>query len=300
MIDTTLQETEVIRILSFLSKQYDYFTKYINDNIEDVYHYTSLETIKCILNNGTLRFTNINFLNDECEFTYLFIVLSDMIFNYRFKYDKLFCDFLESICSEYCNNEAYFIGAEIKSDTNRQYYISSFSLCDDSLSLWTLYTKDRNFIGCNIGINPNKVSIYDLTGKLLRGKVIYNRKEQENILNELIASWYLFYEKTSLKQEFCSYMQNMLYKYALFFKHSAFEQEQEYRFVYYNEDKLNIQNEEEKPFIDIPFNAQNDIQSVKLSPTLRENMYINDIRNEFQKSYATTQNFSFSDIPFCL
>lgn len=286
--------------LLFFRKLYQHFLHYINREIDEVYHYTSIDTMNLILTNSTMRFSNINYLNDECEFTYFYLILADLLPQYRIKYSQYFCDELNDICSEYCNDNYYYVGDDIKKDLDRQYYIASFSLTDDNLALWTLYTKDKNFIGCNFGINPNKICLYNDDEILFKGAVIYDREEQENILNEVIACLSFKYENSSDKKCFRNCLKKVLSQYALFFKHHAFKQENEYRFIYYPSNEFDVQNIDTKPFIDISFNTEIDIQNVRLSPTLRENCHIKYIKEMFKKHNANTENFTFSDIPFCL
>ena len=286
----------MVNNLIFLDKLYEHFINYINKNIEEVYHYTSLEVMSKILANSSLRFTNINYMNDECEFTYFYLLLEDFINNNKSKYSKNFCKKLEKIYAEHCASPFYFVGPTIQHDNNRQYYISSFSLSDDNLALWTLYTKEQSFMGCNFGIKPNQVSIYTNDNPLIYGKVLYDREEQENILNEIITTlFYVFETNTNFPED----IKTMFGRYALFFKHPAFKQEQEYRFIYYPIDKFNIQNAENKPFIDLPFNTRNDISSVRLSPTMRKNTDLQNIKKLFKQNKMSTKVFNVSDIPFC-
>ena len=84
--------SETDKYLFFLEKQYSCFLDYINKNISNIYHYTSNKTIEKILKTSTLRFTNINELNDEYEFSYLFSVLFDRLPFYRMQYSKDYCD----------------------------------------------------------------------------------------------------------------------------------------------------------------------------------------------------------------
>ena len=284
--------------LIFLNKQYSYFQSYVNKDVNMVYHYTSLDTLSKIIENSTLRFSNINYQNDECEFTYFFLLLDEHLQEYESYYDKTFYDYLDKLCSKYCTSPFYYTGPDIQSDGNRQYYISSFSLTDDNLALWTLYTKEKNFIGCNFGIQPNGISIYSVNDLLTKGVVIYNRDEQDRLLKELLFVIFDIYKKNNYSINFLEKIQIFLNKYALFFKHPAFEQEKEYRFVYKPNENFNIQNFENKPYIDLPFNIAIDIKSVKLSPTLRADTYIKELKRLFNKKHLKTKIFTTSMIPF--
>lgn len=293
--------SETDNYLFFFHKQYCYFLDYINKDVKTIYHYTSIETMENILKTSSLRFTNINDLNDECEFTFLFTILHDRISFYRLKYDKEFCDNLLDVCLKYCDENCYYVGERVKKDIERDYYISSFSHADDNLPLWTLYTKEKNFIGCNFGVDRQSFKTIEYTnGPVWMGNVIYSEKEQIRILDELIASWYNYYEKVKFDNYFKGDIHDALYQYALFFKHPAFEHEKEFRFIYHpaNNNEFNIFNE--KRYIDIKFNLIDEIKSVKLSPTLKENIHIENIKKLFKRYNTKTQTFEISDIPFCV
>lgn len=288
--------SETDNYLLFFHKQYCHFLNYINKDIETVFHYTSIETMEKILKTSSLRFTNINHLNDECELTYFFLILEEYLLCNKLKFGEEFCANIINICAEHCDLPFYFMNHHIQQHPNRQFYISSFSLTDDNLSLWTLYTKEKNFMGCNFGITPQKISIYTPDNSLIYGKVLYNQIEQEAILDEIITN--IFYKYETANDTFWDNVNTILYKYALFFKHPAFEQENEYRLIYYPSETFNIQNKMDKPFIDIPFNIENDINNVKLSPTLRERKNLQDIKNLFKQYKVLTKDFTTSNIPF--
>ena len=291
--------TETDEYLIYLNKQFLYFLEYINKDIEKVYHYTSEDILNLILQNSTLRFSNINYLNDECEFTYLFMVLDDLIPQYRNIYSKDFCDYIKETCSYYCDENHYYICEEIRKDLDRQYYVSSFSQNNDSLALWTLYTKNKDFMGCNFAINTNEIYKY-LNCSYMSGRVIYSRKEQVNILNELIASWFIKFEQSNYIEYFLGDIRDKLYKYALFFKHPAFEQEQEYRFICQADNYKIITNDDGKQYIDIPFKSNSAIKKITITPTQNKTVYIEKYKSILKKYKCENINITTSSIPFCI
>lgn len=291
--------SETDKYLFFLEKQYSCFLDYINKNISNIYHYTSNKTIEKILKTSTLRFTNINELNDEYEFSYLFSVLFDRLPFYRMQYSKDFCDNLLDVCSNYCSEKYYYVSKYSKSTPERNFYVASFSLDNDNLPLWTLYTKEKNFIGCNFGFDIKTLkNTEEINNSTISGIVIYSPEEQIKILDELIATWYNYYEKISFEEYFKGDIHDALYKYALFFKHPAFRHEKEYRYVYFPNNNDNIQELNNKHYIDLKFSASDLIKSVKLSPTLKEDKHIQKMKKVFTKYKAKTEIFEISNIPF--
>lgn len=113
-----------------------------------IYHYTSAGGFQGILENGTLRFTNIRYMNDKSE------VLAGL---------QRFCDIaLRDMAEENRRNFTKFV---LKADSieewwnNMQEYIFAccFSLSNDELSLWNYYTKDAANQGYSIGFEYKKL-----------------------------------------------------------------------------------------------------------------------------------------------
>lgn len=113
-----------------------------------IYHYTSTGGFQGILENKTLRFTNIRYMNDKSE------VLAGM---------HKFCEIaLRDMPEENRNN---FIKFVLKADSveewldNMQEYTFSccFSLSNDELSLWNYYTKDAANQGYSISFDYKKL-----------------------------------------------------------------------------------------------------------------------------------------------
>lgn len=115
---------------------------------EYIYHYTSAGGFQGILENGTLRFTNIRYMNDKSE------VLAGL---------QRVCDIaLRDKSEEYRRNFTKFM---LKADSieewldKMQEYIFAccFSLSNDELSLWNYSTKDAANQGYNIGFKYKKL-----------------------------------------------------------------------------------------------------------------------------------------------
>lgn len=94
-----------------------------------VFHYTSPDAFLSIMNDGKLRFTDRNYLNDTSEGKYIF---------------DLCLENSKTICEGYEAYEQGFVEAcmEMKSrfEEIRLVYQCSFSTDPDSLCLWNYYT----------------------------------------------------------------------------------------------------------------------------------------------------------------
>jgi len=101
-----------------------------------IFHYTSIGGLKGILESATLRFTNINYLNDKDEIKAGMDSLAKTIAATDEEKEKIF-----------------------SSIRNRgmQTFVCCFSLDEDSLPMWNYYTKEINNQGYNIEFNDKSL-----------------------------------------------------------------------------------------------------------------------------------------------
>ncbi len=198
-------------------------------NEKYIYHYTSSQGLLGIIENGKLRFSDRNFLNDKSEGNY---VLDLIIKN------------IDSICPknpEFKKELVRSCIAERQRYIKRQFhtYQCSFSIDKDNLSLWNYYTKGDSIKGYNIQFDTEKLiasvineeSIKDgIEFQTIHGRVVYDEKEQINILRKTVDYFYDTYEKyhTDLDNiSFAIVMKAMAF--GRFFKMGYFSVENEYR-----------------------------------------------------------------------
>lgn len=218
------------------------------------YHYTSVLALQQILNKQTLYLTNSEFLNDREEILYGL-------------------ELIDKISKEVSN--IYLDTEELKKlimKSLRNTFILSFSLNEDSLTLWGNYT---NFEGYNIGFDFKKMFQCQKEGKVYFkgnvldedeneikyilqrhddiiininskciGEVVYNPLKQKEIIKELISAYNeacackgkLSQDEQQLfkanQQEIKNEIIMDLIHYINLFKHPGYQQEEEYRFVY--------------------------------------------------------------------
>lgn len=127
-IDTSIKYSELQdNIVSFKNK-------YINQGI--IYHYTSMSGLKGIVENESIWFTNIKYMNDADE------VRAGIDHTYKF---------IETLPEQYKNNLINPLNSITES--NDKIFVSCFSLKRDLLSLWNYYTKSINNNGVNISFD---------------------------------------------------------------------------------------------------------------------------------------------------
>lgn len=115
---------------------------------EYIYHYTSAGGFQGILENGTLRFTNIRYMNDKSEVLAGLQKYFEIAFKNTPKNEQN--NFLKLVLG--VNNVE-----ELWENMQEYIFICCFSLSNDELSLWNYYTKDTGNQGYSIGFEYKKL-----------------------------------------------------------------------------------------------------------------------------------------------
>lgn len=223
--------------------------------IESLYHYTKSNGINGIIHTNCFWATKSDFLNDPKEFSYIQNIISSTC-------EELIVDeglrnmFLEDVLEE----------SEIISGGNKDYFVLSFSMCRDSITMWSEF---GNRTGYNIGLNSKEIitRIGENNTIDYHGSVIYNPAEQERMVKRIITigipeEMNLSFNKilemgaadrnNSIYKRACKKFQKMTAVYAMFFKNEAFREEQEYRFIFKKEKDTEVLFREKDGFM-IPY-----------------------------------------------
>lgn len=273
-----------------------------------IYHYTSPDGLYAILKYNSLRFTDCQYMNDKSEFVYikkpLLIALKECEMELKYKhYDKL----IElAFFNKYGEDDCYF-EAPIEKHSNgefktsdKRHYIFCTSTANDSLGMWNYYIKGGNYQGYNIGFDSELLieeALEKSCGRyhydLKHEKVIYDEKEQISILktflnriDEDIYDYACEYGKDELDKCSEGSIAYLMFtsrlsvgQYRLLFKHPAFSDEREYRFILsISDDKINenstifkkdyfVRNGVITPCCTFTFNKES-VKSIIISPTM--------------------------------
>lgn len=295
--------------------KYDFFKNPNYYNVdEEIYHYTSLEGLHGILTSNSLHFTNIYFLNDRAEMIYTYKVILELISNLEQEIDAELYQKIKSraeyiTCPEYYQSESEVLFRE-------DFYIASFSIDPDSLSLWNNYTKSVNKIGFNIKFPAYKlVSHIENINKdtsVYYSEVCYIVAEQKKMLKETILKynekWNNTIDDEARHQIIRDLWKNFII-YSLFFKHPQFAQENEYRIVIGNishaeDKKLNFRCQHGLfiPYLQIGFPENKEFQNrileeIKVSPTCDKSLIKYSIDKLLNNTGYDSLQISYSDIP---
>lgn len=135
-----------------------------------LYHYTSIDGLKGIIESKKFWATEYHFLNDDDEFTYCDGLLQEML-----KEEYSSCDFYNPLAL--CITEA-MIGYRFHMETVQDsFYVVSFSKNSDNLTLWSEFAGQ----GCNIRTKDFQL-FADIENIRYQGSVLYNRGEQKQRL----------------------------------------------------------------------------------------------------------------------
>lgn len=286
---------------------YEYFMQELRNRKinpqQSFYHYTSSNGLNGILNNKKIWFSNTKFLNDEQERSYTYKLLIDEINkmpNSKLN-DGLRCYYDEN--SKEINNV----------NTNLfeyDYYIACFSNNKDSLSLWNYYTKSDNSTGYNIEFDKQElINALNLTPMDIHGQVIYNESEQRKLIQNILRRYNEEYNKLedndiNAKLNISADMSQLISFYSLFFKHPAFEHEEEYR-VAIGKNSINSRKFKCKfraykdlfiPYFEkkIPESC---IKSISISPTQKQKITQDSIKKMLDEMLYKKIEVHVSNIP---
>lgn len=249
-----------------------------------IYHYTSSEATKSILENRKLRFVDRYYLNDYSEGRYsielAFEHLNKLIKNQEFY----------EIIKEELNNR-------MKKLQNNLFFVyqCSFSTNKDSLSLWNYYARDNSIKGYNLKFRSDKLkeSISENfnganANNIYAGKVIYKKDKQLQIIRNILKQFEDYYEnyyknnKSSVDlKTIAHYTVEKIFEQGVFFKKECFAVEEEYRIalILYGskgvirptKEKLEFmeRNGQYIPYVNRNFDIET-LEGIRMSPTLNE------------------------------
>jgi hypothetical protein len=217
-----------------------------------LYHYTTLNGLKGILENRAIWLSHVSQLNDPMEIQYGKRVITDLI------NDKMKDENNANLRSFY-----HTLQVQVGTFGDIMHHPFIFCFCEngDLLSQWREYS-DRDG-GYNFGIELSEKTKISLQSDSFKNgriphlrKIIYNKDEQLNIINRyldmIIDCVSSIISKGNLKpgladmSHFASVMAmqavNVLLDVLMTFKHPAFEEEKEWRLIYITSSSFQPEN----------------------------------------------------------
>lgn len=212
-------------------------------------HYCTASTLKLILKNESLRFTDVRFLNDSTEFIEILRVIRNMLDTSQYSRD--FRNFIltsreMSELEDY--RQSYWKVSRVehtcKPITYRT-YTCSFSTDNNSLSMWNYYAPTG--LGINIifehawnmfegsrATETNEISELENKVYMLRDIIIYDEDKKKKCVAALLAQLNTIYEEAKDNLDEYGGIIRTAFKEAVnhmrcFFKYEKFKDESEYR-----------------------------------------------------------------------
>lgn len=193
---------------------------------EILYHYTTWEGLRGIIESKSLWATNINFLNDRNEFRDSLRLLRNRIEE-------------QDDSTRAVSNERPEPLIEVLSALSKNVYVASFSRNPDQLGQWRGYCTDDSAF--SVGFNAGKIREQS---KLVRsvsvlGECLYQEQQKIAAIDHIIA------EAESPRDEWIKFLADLtsgMINVAPLCKDTSFEQEEEWRLALYivGEDKTHI------------------------------------------------------------
>ena len=196
-----------------------------------LYHYTTVEGLLGIINTNVIFATSYPFLNDSSEIVYGRRIFKNII---NEKLDKN-CDMKTKLLYNEC--------LRLIDQNNFRIYITCFCEKGNLLSQWRGYAK--NGLGFSLGLSAKSLlSTYrEAPYNLIKiKKVEYNVCKQKKIINKLLdkAEEYIKTENIEKEKEIkkiAKIVNKKIEEFIVFFKDPAFQEEREWRAIYYEKDE---------------------------------------------------------------
>lgn len=230
-----------------------------------IYHYTDLNAAISIAMNSEVWLTDYRFLNDKEEFIEGYRILLQAFENYHDSRGEYPNEFMDDIAKalDFVQSEGF------QSVKRNNIFVSSFSTVPDLLGQWRSYGKyclelDSSFFRDDEVVVLDCYYLHHIGDAMDYAPILI----EDEILPELLTLWER--DKVMLSSELSS----LLDIYALSFKHQAFSDECETRFV------ISCSGDDER----ISFRPKGDILipyiPVKFAPHLLRSIMIGPVNNQ--------------------
>lgn len=253
-----------------------------------LYHFTDLDAMKSIIENGCLWLTRFDFLNDTEEIKYIVRVIRDSLVKSKKEIKLLafikqclriidFCFSNES--DDSISDEDKKIASLIK-DSLSNIYVLSTSKKDDNLSLWHYYTKGT---GCSIKISSKDLKTHfagynspvgNNSTPIFMNKIKYTDNVLE--LTSLKTLQTIFKTGSYLSTEHKLFIASVhIICEGIFIKNPNMAQEEEFRVAVispaYRKDnqvatKFRVSKNTFIPYIELNINPRASIQEIRIAP----------------------------------
>ena len=269
------------------------------EEIKDViYHYTTLEGLKGIIEDNSIWATKISYLNDSSEYRIAIELMKKRLSEKS--------DWCAQIFEETLNTFGWL--------ENPNVYVCSFSEKDDSLSQWRAYSK--NSVGISIGFKTKELEKLAKNQNFTLSKCVYFPQEQINLIDKALL--YIFdllqvenkkhldeiannkYEKLTVRNFLLANLENI----APVIKDKGFYEEAELRLISVavpNDQEINFNMGDSfiKPYIKFNLgDLDNIIDQVIIGPSPHRDLAIDSCSMFLENHKISSQKISPTSIPY--
>ncbi|MGN0518339.1 MAG: DUF2971 domain-containing protein [Acutalibacteraceae bacterium] len=299
----------------------------------EICHYCTVDTLKEIISNKCLRFSDVRFLNDSTEFIEIIPLIENVLSKkeYTADFKKTILESAEWKDLKEYRQSYVSVSRETRQCEEKKYrtYTCSFSTEQNSLSMWNYYASSGDGVSivfdnaCNMFEGSNETQLNsreELENGIIihRGLVLYKNADKKKCIIELLNSLQEIYNEA--RNEIEEIRGHILYAFKesvnnmrCFFKNESFERENEYRIVLNIPEELLLSDKECKsifkigqfkrgniliPFVDYNFKLES-IEQITLNPYIKENdsMFKLGIEELLWQNKMKDINIICSDIP---
>lgn len=207
---------------------------YFHDQVDkSLYHYTGIDSLVGMAETKTLWASSVSYMNDSEEIIYACKVLEDVL------KPRLEIESVKNPEVEFLKQFHEWIN--LHKSTVSTIFIFSLSEKSSLLSQWRSYTPHSK--GVSIGFSPKKLNSIAKSNKLRIAKCLYEKDDQEEVLNILIENLLISFRKERLdknptlghpKQRYYSFFARFrsdVLQVLSIIKNHSFKEEQEWRLI---------------------------------------------------------------------
>lgn len=197
--------------------------KWKSSTSEELVHYTNLQGMKGIIEDGGFWLSDIRFLNDSEEYENGKIITQEILNKYiKQSEDIKVTDYLNGCLKK------------LKQPLEKTYYIASFSKNKDSLEQWRAYSKGTDGVALVFANNQEMTSHFQIHPTMSLSDVIYDDEVKKNLIDKIVEIFVLKYKKTKNTTWIEQWEDDFIGGVSLLFnifKNKAFEKEEEVRAI---------------------------------------------------------------------
>lgn len=280
----------------------------------DLFHYCSIDTLKTIVQNKQLRFTDVQYLKDTTEFVNAIYLLKQVIEEHKiFIDDDLYAilndEHIYTKLEAYSQRYPFYPPIDNKRDINSikpicKVYTCSLSLHGDLPNMWNEYAKNG---GVSVEFKElERCMREEKQIKIIFGKVWYQEHDKKQCINALLEDICNIFtlipdegcRKDMIQTILISAMNNM----RIFMKDQIFSSEDEYRAVLIVPEEIIrskqlpekfdngyfVKENRKVPYIDVPFKLES-IDRIIVGPGIKGGF--SQVKNDLEDCFLK-QNFS--------